>query len=879
MKKLVAVTLLLLGSLFAVPISTHLAHGQFTGIVCLTRATSNNCPQVPLTFNATGVGKTFTIGVFIENSDAMGGIDIYVSVDTSYLTPISAAFGPLIASPTSTIICINSVSVVGACTVGTANGPGVVEVSALESQAGNECGGISPCSGMALTITYQVIGSTASTPFSYPRNSGCSTSSVTNPPNVCVNITDAFGTTLSETVQEGDFTDLTPTANFGATPTSGNAPLTVNFNATLSNATAGNVITQYNWDFGDGSSPANVTSGPTTSHVYSSPGTFHPNLETVDVSGKSSIKDGLTITVLLPDFSIDSNPTVLQILQGANKNATISLTSLRSFSGTVTISANSSASIGITSTLNQTSVTLSSGQTNSRTRLTVSAAISTPTGTYAINVTGTSGTLKHSVFITVTVIKPDFSITSNPNTLQIEPGKNENATISLTSMNTFSGTITLTANSSATLGITSTLNPTTVTLASGQTDSGTKLTVATSVSASPGTYTVNVTGTGGTLKHSVFITVTVVKPDFSVTSTPQSVSIPRGGNGNSIITLTGQFGFTGNVGLTASPNSTSIITFLDSTSVLVATGIRTNVTLYIIAKPSITPGDYRITVTGTSGPLTHSINVTINVPVPSFGASATPTSVSVNTGTNGTSAVTLIGLNGFTGNVNLTAPPPPSVDITTTLSNTTVSITSTSGPVTSTLLISTKATTPAGTYTITVNATTTSLRRLVNITLTVTSPLPSIQIGAASLSAVSLTAGKTVDMTFTVSNSGGTPVNVTLTMDVNGGSGGNITVAQKTLTLSPGQAAQTFTLSWNTTQWPAGSYHVYARVIGSQTSTVNQSQSAGVVALGSPPSPPPVADLSLIPWVTTGIASAIAAVFGLLLFRRRRPAGGMGSVQ
>src|SRR5207247_7389623 len=55
--------------------------------------------------------------------------------------------------------------------------------------------------------------------------------------------------------------------------------------------------------------------------------------------------------------------------------------------------------------------------------------------------------------------------------------------------------------------------------------------------------------------------------------------------------------------------------------------------------------------------------------------------------------------------------------------------------------------------------------------------------------------------------------------DVNGGSGGNITVAQKTLTLSPGQAAQTFTLSWNTNQWPAGSYQVYARVIGSQTNS------------------------------------------------------------
>src|SRR6058998_3806450 len=99
MKKLVAVTLLLLGSLFAVPISTHLAHGQFTGIVCLTRATSNNCPQVPLTFNATGVGKTFTIGVFIENSDAMGGSKFYFFVATSNLPPISVAFGLLSLGP------------------------------------------------------------------------------------------------------------------------------------------------------------------------------------------------------------------------------------------------------------------------------------------------------------------------------------------------------------------------------------------------------------------------------------------------------------------------------------------------------------------------------------------------------------------------------------------------------------------------------------------------------------------------------------------------------------------------------------------------------------------------------------------------------------
>src|SRR5207249_7017539 len=137
MKKLVAVTLLLLGSLFAVPISTHLAHGQFTGIVCLTRATSNGCPQVPLTFNATGVGKTFTIGVFINNSDAMGGFDIYVRSDPSFVNPTSAALGTLIASPSLTSICVNGVATTGACTaVASPNGPGVVEVTSAESSGG-----------------------------------------------------------------------------------------------------------------------------------------------------------------------------------------------------------------------------------------------------------------------------------------------------------------------------------------------------------------------------------------------------------------------------------------------------------------------------------------------------------------------------------------------------------------------------------------------------------------------------------------------------------------------------------------------------------------------------------------------------------------------
>src|SRR5205823_11719917 len=381
--------------------------------------------------------------------------------------------------------------------------------------------------------------------------------------------------------------------------------------------------------------------------------------------------------------------------------------------------------------------------------------------------------------------------------------------------------------------------------------------------------TIIVTGTPQPTANTTFA---LAVADFQITGNPQSVSIPQGGNGNSIIILTGQSGFNSHINLTATSGSGNIIGFLNRTNVSVTiAGGSNSSTLYIIALTGTEHGSYSILVTGSVGPLTHSLTITVDVPVPDFGASATPTSVSVQTGTNGTSAITLIGLNGFTGTINLQAKNPTGVSIDSVFSSNSVTITS--GPVASTLTVSTTTNTPPGTYTVTVNATTLSLYHLVNITLIVISPLPSVQLGSATLSTVSVTAGKTVDMTVTVSNTGTIPVNITITMDVNSGSGANVTVAQTTVTLNPGVSAQTIKISWNTTQWAGGTYHVYAMIIGSQSTAVNQATSAGTVALSSPPSAPPPADLSLIPWITTGLAAAIAVVLGLLLFRRRPPTG------
>jgi PKD repeat protein len=66
------------------------------------------------------------------------------------------------------------------------------------------------------------------------------------------------------------FVDTPPVARLTAAPTSGNAPLGVNFDASgSSDADAGDAVTAYTFNFGDGSQPV-TQANPLISHVYSS---------------------------------------------------------------------------------------------------------------------------------------------------------------------------------------------------------------------------------------------------------------------------------------------------------------------------------------------------------------------------------------------------------------------------------------------------------------------------------------------------------------------------------------------------------------------------------------------------------------------------------
>jgi len=92
------------------------------------------------------------------------------------------------------------------------------------------------------------------------------------------------------TVSGNDFCapNTPPTAALQATPTSGPAPLAVNFNASgSSDPDAGDFIASYTFYFGDGSSPM-TQPGPTISHTYNNPGTYHATLTVTDSHGQES---------------------------------------------------------------------------------------------------------------------------------------------------------------------------------------------------------------------------------------------------------------------------------------------------------------------------------------------------------------------------------------------------------------------------------------------------------------------------------------------------------------------------------------------------------------------------------------------------------------
>lgn len=258
-------------------------------------------------------------------------------------------------------------------------------------------------------------------------------------------------------------------------------------------------ISAYSWTFPGGSPGA--SSVPIPGNVtYSSAGSFTATLTVTDNAGLTDPHPPTrTITVNpSPDFSISASPTSQSAAQGGNAQYTVSVGALNGFADTVNFSVSGLPS-GASSSFVPASVTGSGSST-----LTVSTSPSTPVGSYALTITGATTTLSHSANVTLSVNSGgDFSLSASPTTLQIVRGSSQSDTVTVSALQGFTGTVSLSL-SSLPARTSASWNPSTVT------GSGSSvLRVQVNKRARTGTYNLTITGTSGNLVHSIPLTLVV----------------------------------------------------------------------------------------------------------------------------------------------------------------------------------------------------------------------------------------------------------------------------------------------------------------------------------------------------------------------------------
>ena len=224
-----------------------------------------------------------------------------------------------------------------------------------------------------------------------------------------------------------------------------------------------------------------------------------------------------------------------------------------------------------------------------------------PPGYYMLFLVNSAGVPSNASFVHVAAA-PDFTVSATPQSNNTSPGGSANYTVNTVASGGFSASVGFSV-SGLPQGASANFNPASVTGSGSST-----MTVSTSTSTPLGTYPLTITATSGNLTHKASVSLVVAaQPDFSVSVSPSSKTIARKSQGSYTVTVGAINGFTGTVALSLSglPSRTSS-SFAPAT--ITGSG---NSTLSISVNKPAQPGTYPLVVTGSSGNLNHSANITL----------------------------------------------------------------------------------------------------------------------------------------------------------------------------------------------------------------------------------------------------------------------------
>ena len=355
------------------------------------------------------------------------------------------------------------------------------------------------------------------------------------------------------------------------------------------------------------------------------PGTYTIKVKATG-TGVSAQKTVKLVVTVSGTFGLSLSPPSVTVPQGGSASVQVLSTVSGGYSGTITLSL-----IGVPPgvTMSFTSTTITAG---SSTVLNIQVSGTAATGTYTVTVRGKgAGGIVQDVPLQLVITAAGyFELKLSTPKVKLSPGAWAEVRVTVVPYGGYSNPVTLSVATSspditATLGSTS-VNP----------GDFTRVKVSVSSTASPGTYTVTVKGTGPPgLADDVQLTVIVEKPfDFSLSASQSSIAANAGDIVTVTITVKLVSGSPKPVALTLAglpAGSYSI-----SPTTVTPTGTST-----ITINTAGLSGSYNIVVKGAHGGVERTTTISLSVKSFDFSISVTPSSLEMNQGESATVVVSV----------------------------------------------------------------------------------------------------------------------------------------------------------------------------------------------------------------------------------------------
>lgn len=296
------------------------------------------------------------------------------------------------------------------------------------------------------------------------------------------------------------------------------------------------------------------------------------------------------------------------------------------------------------------SVSLSASSTTATANVTITVSKNLPPGSYYVEPIGMSGKLSHAAYIGITVTPaPEFGVAAS-SPADFNSGGQGRSTITISPLNGFTGIVNLASSVSPSIGLAVNC-PSSLTVASFAPVKGT----CNLYSTTPGSYTVRITATSGSLTHNATFVSNV--GGFTI-SAKTPVDFNSGSSAEVLVSIATTNNFAGNI--TLSGSSPGLTVNCPTSAVSLSADASTETTCSL---EGTVAGAYGVTVTGTASPGTLSHSATAVVHVGDFTISAS--SGSFNLGASGASVtVSLTSTFNFAGSVSISAVINPSTGLT-----------------------------------------------------------------------------------------------------------------------------------------------------------------------------------------------------------------------